>query len=93
MVTLTSITSFWIHSLCWMCILALAICTIDAINGIFIPCSKRGAVGVGLLLTLLAITKTFKSALTAVLATVAGFIWFLLYGTFAIIRDLVINKA
>jgi hydrogenase/urease accessory protein HupE len=75
-----------------MSILALAICAINSIHGVFIPCCKKGAVSVGLFLTLVAITKTFESALVAIIAAVMGFFWFLLYGTFIVIRDLVTNK-
>ena len=92
MATLTTITSFWITTIMWMSILALAICAINAIHGVFIPCCKKGAVSVGLFLTLLAITKTFESALVTIIAAVVGFFWFLLYGTFIVIRDLVTNK-
>jgi hypothetical protein len=49
-------------------------------------------VSVGLFLTLLAIAKTFESALVAIIAAVVGFFWFLLYGTFIVIRNLVTNK-
>ena len=90
--TLTSITAFWITTIMWMSILAFAICAINAIHGVFIPCCKKGAVSVGLFLTLLAIAKTFESALVAIIAAVVGFFWFLLYGTFIVIRDLVTNK-
>ena len=92
MATLTTITSFWITTIMWMSILALAICAINFIHGVFIPCCKKGAVSVGLFLTLLAIAKTFESALVAIIAAVVGFFWFLLYGTFIVIRDLVTNK-
>ena len=92
MATLTSITAFWITTIMWMFILALAICAINAIHGVCIPCCKKGAVSVGLFLTLLAIAKTFESALVAIIAAVVGFFWFLLYGTFIVIRNLVINK-
>ena len=73
----------------WMCVLALAMCAVNAIHGVFIPCCQRGAVGFGFMLTLLAIVRTFKATLTAVVAAVVGFFWFLLYGTFVVIRDLV----
>ena len=89
MATLTSITAFWITTIMWMSILALAICAINAIHGVFIPCCKKGAASVGLFLTLLAIVKTFESALVAIISAVAGFFWFLLYGTFVVIRNLV----
>ena len=87
--TLTTITAFWITSIMWLSIFALAMCTVNAIHGVFIPCCQRGAVSVGLVLTLLAIAKTFESALVVIIAAVAGFFWFLLYGTFVVIRDLV----
>ena len=87
--TLTTITAFWITSIMWLSIFALAMCTVNAIHGVFIPCCQRGAVSVGLFLTLLAIAKTFESALVVIIAAVAGFFWFLLYGTFVVIRDLV----
>jgi hypothetical protein len=90
--TLTSITASWITTIMWMSILALAICAINAIHGVFIPCCKKGAVSVGLFLTLLAIAKTFDSALVSIIAAVLGFFWFLLYGTFVVIRNLVTNK-
>jgi hypothetical protein len=90
--TLTSITAFWITTIMWMSILALAICAINAIHGVFIPCCKKGAVSVGLFLTLLAIAKTFDNALVSIIAAVLGFFWFLLYGTFVDIRNLVTNK-
>jgi len=86
--TLTSITSFWANTLGYMCILGLAMCTVNAIHGVFIPCCKRGAVGVGFLLTLVAVVKTFKSTLLVIIAAVVGFFWFLIYGTFVIIRNL-----
>ena len=73
----------------WMCVLTLAICTVNAIHGVFIPCCQRSAVSVGLFLTLLAIAKTFESALVAIIAAVVCFFWFLLYGMFVVIRDLV----
>ena len=92
--TLTSITSFWVNTLGCMCILGLAMCTVNAIHGVFIPCCKKGAVGVGFLLTLVAIVKTFKSTLWVILAAVVGFFWFVMYGTFVVIRNLVTtNKA
>ena len=92
--TLTSITAFWITTIMWMSILALAICAINAIHGVFIPCCKKGAVSVGLFLTLLAIAKTFESALATIIAAVVGFFWFIMYGTFVVIRNLVTtNKA
>ena len=91
--TLTSITAFWITTIMWMSILALAICAVNAIHGVFIPCCKKGAVGVGFLLTLVAIAKTFKNTLWVILAAVAGFFWFVMYGTFVVIRNLVTNKA
>lgn len=87
--TLTSITAFWISTLMWMCVLALAMCTVNAIHGVFIPYCQRGAVGFGFMFTLLAIVRTFKASLMAVVAAVVGFFWFLLYGTFVVIRDLV----
>lgn len=90
--TLTNITAFWVNTLGCMCILGLAMCTVNAIHGVFIPCCKKGAVSVGLFLTLLAIVKTFESALVTIIAAVAGFFWFLLYGTFVVIRNLVTNK-
>ena len=89
MTILTTVTEFWISTLMWLCVLALAMCTVNAIHGVFIPCCQRGAVSVGLFLTMLAIAKTFKATLMAVVAAVVGFFWFLLYGTFVVIRDLV----
>ena len=90
--TLTNITAFWVNTLGYMCILGLAMCTVNAIHGVFIPCCKKGAVSVGLFLTLLAIVKTFESALVTIIAAVVGFFWFLMYGTFVVIRNLVTNK-
>lgn len=91
--TLTNITAFWVNTLGCMCILGLAMCTVNAIHGIFIPCCKQGAVGVGFLLTLVVIVKTFKSTLWIIIAAVVGFFWFVMYGTFVVIRNLVTNKA
>lgn len=91
--TLTSITAFWVNTLSCMCILALVMCTVNAIHGIMIPCCKQGAVAVGFLLTLVAIVKTFKSTLWVIIAAVVGFFWFVMYGTFVVIRNLVTNKA
>ena len=91
--TLTSITSFWVNTLSCMCILALAMCTVNAIHRVMIPCCKQGAVTVGFLLTLVAIVKTFKSTLWVIIAAVVGFFWFVMYGTFVVIRNLVTNKA
>jgi hypothetical protein len=90
---LTSITHFWISTLMWMCVLALAMCTVNAIHGVFIPFCQRGSVGFGLVFTLLAIVRTFKASLMAVVAAVVGFFWFLMYGTFVIIKRLVTNNA
>lgn len=87
--TLTTITAFWINTILWMSILALAMCTVNAIHGVFIPCCKKGAVGFGFIFTLVAIAKTFETTLVAIIAAVSGFFWFLMYGTFVIIRDLV----
>ena len=64
--TLTSITAFWLTTIMWMSIIALAICAINAIHGVFIPCCKKGAVSVGLFLALLAIAKTFENDLVAI---------------------------
>lgn len=86
--TLTNITAFWVNTLSYMCILALAICTVNAIHGVFIPCCNQGAVGVGFFLTLLAIVKTFKNTLWVIIAAVVGFFWFVMYGTFVVIRNL-----
>ena len=86
--TLTSITAFWLNTLGAMCLLALVMSTIHAIHGVFIPCSRRGDVFIGSILTVVAICKTFKSTLWVIIAAVVGFFWFLLYGTFVVIRDL-----
>ena len=39
--TLTNITAFWVNTLGCMCILGLAMCTVNAIHRVFIPCCKR----------------------------------------------------
>ena len=90
---LTTITAFWVNTIFWMCVLALAMSTINTIHGVFIPCCQRGAVGFGLMLTLIAIVKTFKSTLWVILSSVVSFFWFVMYGTFVLIRNLVTNKA
>ena len=43
--TLTNITAFWVNTLGYMCILGLAMCTVNAIHGVFIPCCKKRRCG------------------------------------------------
>ena len=91
--TLSSITTFIVNTIGCMCIISLAMCTYRAIKGVFIPCYKNGTAFFGLVLTIAAIARTFVSSLKVVFAAVVGTIWFTLYGTFVIVRDLVNSKS
>jgi hypothetical protein len=68
-------------------------CTYRAIKGVLIPCYKNGTAFFGLVLTIAAIAKTFVISLKIVFAAVVGTIWFTLYGTFVLVRDLVTSKS
>ena len=86
---LSSFSVFIIHTFLWMCLLALAMSTVNAIHGVFIPLAQRGAVAFALMMTLVVIFKSFESMLETIFAAIVGFFWFLIYGTFTVIRNLI----
>jgi len=91
--TLTQVTTFMVNTIGCMCIIALAMCTYRAIKWVFIPYCKEGAILFGFVRTITAIIRTFVSSVRFVFIAVIGTIWFIIYGAFVIIHDLVTSKS
>ena len=91
--TLTSIATFMVNTIGCMCIISLGMCTYRAFKEVFIPCYKNGTAFLGLVSTIAAIARTFVSSLKIVFAAVVGTVWFTLYGTFVLVRNLVTSKS